>query len=153
MPNKRHVRNYFPERHFQFRFLRLLLAGAIVQLLLTGGLIYYFLQQNYEILVKYAGLDKEIETLLYGELTMLVTSIGVVFFSYLCALTALGIIFSHRIAGVMFALKRTIREVNAGKNVRLRIRAKDEFHDVAQSFNALLDRFLGAATDGRKNVS
>lgn len=148
MKNRRRFRNYFIEKNFQYRFLRLLIVGAVLQLVLVGGILYYFLQQNYTLLVKYAALDTEIENLLFQELRFMAALIGVLFFSYLCGISALGIIFSHRIAGVMYALKRTMRQLNEGQDVRLHLRTKDEFQDVADDFNRLVDQLKGVSKAG-----
>jgi methyl-accepting chemotaxis protein len=51
----------------------------------------------------------------------------------------IGILISHREAGPLFNLKRVMKQVEEGNwNVTFRIRSKDEFHDVAESFNQML---------------
>jgi nitrogen fixation/metabolism regulation signal transduction histidine kinase len=57
-----------------------------------------------------------------------------------CILVAvLGIFFSHRIAGPLFNLKRVMRQVEEGNlNVMMKIRNKDEFHDVEEAFNRMV---------------
>lgn len=138
MENRRHTRNYFPEPKFQLRFLKVLVVGAILQMGLTSAILYSFLRENYTLLVKYAGLDEQITNLLYSELKFLIAAIAATFFLYLVGLTLLGIVFSHRIAGVMYAIKRTIRFINQGKDVQLKLRTKDEFQDVQDEFNAMV---------------
>jgi nitrogen fixation/metabolism regulation signal transduction histidine kinase len=50
-----------------------------------------------------------------------------------------GIFFSHRIAGPLFNLKRVMRQVEDGDlTVVMKIREKDEFHDVESSFNSMV---------------
>lgn len=116
-----------------------MVGGSVLQIAVTCGLLYYFLNQNYQILVKYAGLDQEITTLLTGELKLLITAIGLIFTLFLVGNVLLGIIFSHRVAGPIYAIKRTIRDVRLGKQVRLKFREGDEFTELADNFNDLVN--------------
>lgn len=48
---------------------------------------------------------------------------------------------SHRIAGPIFVLKRTLRAIGEGDlSVRMRLRTKDHMKDVAATMNATLER-------------
>jgi sensor histidine kinase YesM len=140
MENRRKSTNYFPEPRFQFRFLRFLLIGSALQVTTTCSILYYFLQQNYRLLVQYAGLDQEIVSFLHRELNVLITIVGVTFALYLVGVAMLGLLFSHRIAGVVYAMKRTIKDLNEGKDVELKTRHGDEFQELTDSFNALIHR-------------
>src|SRR4051794_588542 len=88
-------RNYFPEPKFQWRFLRFLILGALIQITATVGILYYFLHQNYVLLVKFAGLEPPITALLFHELKVLIAVIAVTFCLYLAGLAVLGLFFSH----------------------------------------------------------
>lgn len=56
---------------------------------------------------------------------------------------------SHRFAGPIFALRRAIREIAAGKSPRrLKFRRRDFWQDLALDYNAMLEQ-LGAL-DGEK---
>ena len=145
MENRRRTRNYFPEPRFQLSFLRFLLLGALLHISASCAILYYFLKQNYELLVKYAGLEPEITTLLFRELRILIAVIGVTFAVYLLGTLILGIAFSHRIAGPLFAVKRTIRDLNAGKDVRLKLRKGDEWQDLVDEFNAMVEKLKRGA--------
>ena len=99
MANRRKTRNFFPLPNFQVRFLGLLVGGAVVQVSLTCFILFFFIRQNYLLLVRYAALDEQITNVLYRELRFMVAAIGVTFLAYLFGLTLIGIVFSHRIAG------------------------------------------------------
>ncbi len=46
---------------------------------------------------------------------------------------------SHRFAGPIFSLRRTMREITQGKPVRkLKFRTNDFWHDLSEDFNAML---------------
>jgi len=50
-----------------------------------------------------------------------------------------GVLYSHRIAGPIFNLKRMMSQVAEGNlDVMMRIRNKDEFHDVQDAFNRMV---------------
>lgn len=52
----------------------------------------------------------------------------------------LGLFYSHRLAGPLFNLKRMMRLVEAGHlDVLMKIRKHDEFHDVEEGFNRMLE--------------
>ncbi len=55
-------------------------------------------------------------------------------------IVAMAIFFSHRIAGPLFNLKRMMKQIEQGNlNVSMRIRKDDEFHDVEEAFNKMVE--------------
>ncbi len=136
--NRRGFKNYFPEPRFQAKFLLFLVGGAVVQTALTYLVVGYFVSQNYELLVKYAGLEKDILNILSGELKKLIWVMSAASAAFVSGTFLLGVVFSHRVAGPIYALKRTIRELNGGKDSFLKLRAGDEFTEMADDFNALV---------------
>lgn len=150
-PLKRSSRNYFPEPRFQLRFLGFLFVSAFIQITLTGLVLGYFLNQNYEILVKYGGLEPEIQAVLKREFRMLIGVLAATFFVHLCATLALGVFFSHRIGGVIYALKRTMTRIINGEEVVFNLRQKDEFRELIDLFNQMVSSLKSRAT-GRKSA-
>ena len=141
MPNRRRFKNYFPEPRIQLKFLGLLVGGALAQITVTASVLYYFLNENYTLLVKYAVLDEQIAAILTHEMALLVKVIVTTFVLFLIGLTALGVSFSHRIAGPLYALRRTITDINSGKaNARLKLRTGDEFMELQDNFNKMVDK-------------
>ena len=140
MKSRRRVKNFFPDPKFQFKFLRFVLFTSFVPILITGFGIGYFVHQNYTLLVDYVGPDEAVRRTLYAELRTLITGIGVVFTFYFLAVLALGVVFSHRVAGALYAVRRTLRELNEGKDVRLQFRDKDEFQELVSEFNAVAEK-------------
>jgi len=137
--NRRAFRNYFPEPRFQAKFVSILVGGAILQIAFTYSVVAYFVSQNYQMLVKYAGVEPEILAILTAELKSLVWVMSGASLLFILGTILLGSIFSHRVAGPIYALKRTIRDIQAGKPVRLRFRDGDEFTEVADEFNSLIE--------------
>ena len=140
MVNSRKPKNYLSEPKFQFRFLRFLLLASLLQVSAIGVLLFHFLRQNYTYLVMYAGLDKGIQTVLDQELLFLIYAIASIFVLHLIIVLGLGLIFSHRVGGAIYALKRTIRQIHDGENVELRLRKGDEFQELVDSFNDMVSQ-------------
>lgn len=136
--NRRGVKNYFPEPKFQAKFLFLLVGGALLQVVVTYAVVGYFVSQNYEFLVKYAGIEPEINAVLTSELHHLIWIMTAASVAFVSGTFLLGTLFSHRVAGPIYALKRVIREIGAGKNTQLTLRKGDEFTEVADEFNSLI---------------
>jgi len=149
MENRRKTSNIIPEPQFQFRFVRFLLVGSMVQIALFSLILGYFLNENYTILVKYAGLEPEITQILYRELRGLIGVLGLVFVLQLVGTTVLGLSFSHRVAGAVYAFKRTISQIVAGEDAEIRLRKNDEFQELADSFNHMV-RQLKAGSASRR---
>jgi HAMP domain-containing protein len=52
----------------------------------------------------------------------------------------MGVLLSHRTAGPLYHFKRVFDEIRSGNpKQRVRLRPKDEFQDVAKSFNDMMD--------------
>jgi nitrogen fixation/metabolism regulation signal transduction histidine kinase len=72
--------------------------------------------------------QRHVLLLLVGMFAVLVVGIG-----------AFGIVFTHRVAGPIFKMKRLLLEVGAGKlTVRERLRRGDELHDFFQTFEQMV---------------
>ncbi len=118
----------------------LLIGGLTIQTVVTWALVTYFVRENYTLLVKFGALDQELTQILYRELAILVAGISASFLLFLVGACGLGVIFSHRIAGPIYALKRTIRNILDGKDVELNFRNRDEFRELVDSFNEMVRR-------------
>jgi nitrogen fixation/metabolism regulation signal transduction histidine kinase len=60
----------------------------------------------------------------------------------LASIAVLGLILSHRTAGPLYHLNRVFEEVCRGNlKARAKFRQNDEFQEVAESFNKMMDSF------------
>jgi HAMP domain-containing protein len=56
------------------------------------------------------------------------------------AIAAAALFVTHRAAGSVYHMKRVIDEIKSGNTrERVHLREKDEFQDLARSFNAMMD--------------
>jgi HAMP domain-containing protein len=125
------------DRQFQYRFMirfsGMVVAGQVFSFLLLAA--YYMLRYSESSLTfKFfyisgvAGTGLRETTLLNLILPSLAISIVL---TTACTLF-MALIYSHRIAGPIYNLKRALREVRNGNLERkIRFRQKDEFHDLA----------------------
>ena len=92
-----------------------------------------------------ASLAKEQSSLLNNNILLL-------FGFFVLILTVLAIFITHRIAGPMFALKKRMNEVASGivHSKPLQFRKTDEFQDVAECFNKMMDKLHQARKDEKK---
>ena len=69
-------------------------------------------------------------------------------------LVGIMILATHRIAGPLFALDRRMKEVTQGihHNEPLRFRRTDEFHELATSYNAMIEALRESERTGLKAI-
>ena len=137
---RRSFRNYIVEPKFQHRYLRFLIGSSLVPVIFTITVITYFLNENYALLVDLASLDESAQALLRKEYQLLVVSITASFVVFIFAIAILGLIYSHRIAGVVHKLRLSLRDLADGKTDRISFRDYDEFQDLADDFNRILPK-------------
>ena len=139
MRNRRKLSNFFPEPKFQLKYISLVVGSSLFVAVFTLGILGYFLRQNYIVLVKYASTDPQLTESLMWEFNFLLGVMSLCFLFFLAGLTLISIIFSHRVAGVVFVLKRAFNQVAQGERVVLKFRKHDEFKDLETSFNNMME--------------
>jgi methyl-accepting chemotaxis protein len=143
--NKRFRRKqYLIDKRFQnrviWRFVSVVIGSIVVSHLVTVGfmLVREWITGSSEDLMYFSNPANE--TLAFTHILDILW-MPMLFSALLgCTLIVLfGLFYSHRIAGPIFNLKRMMRQVEEGHlNVVMRIRVKDEFHDVESAFNQMV---------------
>lgn len=134
---------------FQIRYIALVLVFMFVVAFLAGYTVYVTTWIMFG--------EKLAAVYPQGLLREIVEKVNLVLLLRLLLITPLvivvGLIFSNRIAGPIYAMKRFIRKVSQGHyDGRLTFRENDELQDVAEDVNALVSG-LEAAKNGRKEKS
>ncbi len=136
-------RNYLPKKGLQWRLIGKVVTMVVLAMSISIGvtcLLYYDLSN-----VEFKGdvpfyyvtedvsdnpenvptaLDILLPGLLISGAIMVVITITV------------GIFASHKVAGAIFHLQKSVKEIGDGKfNMPVRLRKKDEFHDLASDIN------------------
>jgi HAMP domain-containing protein len=107
---------------------------------LNSLIAYSYIKENYVLLVELGPMTDEAKEQMYRELWQLSLALGGTSLLFILVVGALGLFLSHRTAGPLYHFKRVFDEIRAGKTrQRVRLRPSDEFHEVAESFNQMMD--------------
>ena len=138
--HKRYLKNYIINPGYQFRYIFWLTSSGVVLVGINAWIAYMYIRENYMMLVDLSPMTEEAKAQLYAELRHLILAIGSSSFLFLVVISVLGIVLSHRTAGPLYAFKRVFDEISKGNlNRRLKLRPGDEFQEVAESFNQMMD--------------
>lgn len=144
-------RNYFIKKEFQSKFILKFFFILLCGIILSTGLVFLFSQEtltssfNNSRLVISSTAEAIMPTLLITNLITLaiitIAAIGVTLFV------------SHRIAGPMFRFEKDIKRIASGDlSVRINLRHKDQFSEMAGAFNEMASSFHGKITQIDKAV-
>ncbi|PJZ70688.1 hypothetical protein CH373_07090 [Leptospira perolatii] len=165
---KRHLSNYIIDKDFQLRFLLNFSLLFIFGLLLTLGFLYWVhstrhdkgvvfrlredpvkvYQKGFEVV---NGVEKEkfVEREIFlpnydHNLDMFTIQFrGILLFSllYLLLSALFVILYSHKMAGPVYNIKKNLKLLIEGKDVdKIRIRKGDEFQDLADLLNQVIEK-------------
>jgi methyl-accepting chemotaxis protein len=138
---RRKVSNYLILPGYQIRFLVLLVLIGMILILFEAVLFYLSAQALIETLTSETALDQSGKEILHASFRQLSTfilldSTGVVI---VCGL--LGLFFSHRMAGPLYNIQRTISRISGGETAaRITLRKGDQLQSLAQDFNEMMDK-------------
>jgi methyl-accepting chemotaxis protein len=123
-------------KKFQFRMMGTLLLLVLIATLVTTLINhYFFLSSMVDFTMEY-GRGPTGKELIVASMKPLIIILPVVF----VVLAAIIIFISHRIAGPLFRLKMFMEKVENGDySVQLKFRKHDSIHDIADSFNRMVE--------------
>ncbi|MBU6154055.1 MAG: methyl-accepting chemotaxis protein [Bdellovibrionales bacterium] len=125
---------------FQLRYVFWLTASGFVLVAINALIAFSFIRENYITLVELSPMTDETKALMHTELQNLILGLSVTSLCFLGLITFLGLVLSHRTAGPLYHLNRVFNEIQAGnRKARAKFRQQDEFQEVAQSFNKMMD--------------
>jgi methyl-accepting chemotaxis protein len=139
-PYKRNLKNLLINPKYQLRYVFWLTSSGFALVALNGLIAFSFIKENYLTLVDLSPMTDEAKTQLYAELRQLIFSLSALSILFMAVISVMGVMLSHRTAGPMYHFKRVFDEIRSGnRKQRVRLRPKDEFQDVAKSFNDMMD--------------
>ena len=129
-------RRYLVERRFQLKFAGMILLFMFVVALFCSFTIYYNIWMllgeklaNVYPQGRLVGILRQANFDLFKRLLLIAPLVGI-----------LAIVLSHRIAGPIFRIKKTLDEIIQGDyGKRLYLRNTDELKDVAESINKIVE--------------
>ncbi len=132
--NKR--RNYYIKRPFQrsfiLQFCLLIVAGCG----LFGTFLYFYSRST----LTTAFIDSRLRVMSTSDFLMPALGMSALFVTALVTLAAAArlLIFSHRIAGPLYRLEKSVETIGTGNlNLRVRLRSQDQLQDLAQSMDGM----------------
>lgn len=130
-------KQYLTHKKFQFRMLGVLLSIVFLATLISILSVHYFtLSSIVNISWKEETGITPTEEMINASIKSLIIVIPIIFI----VLTLIVILLSHRIAGPLIRLKQIMGKVGKGDfSVMLKFRKNDEIHDVADSFNEMIE--------------
>jgi len=139
--SQRKFKNFIINPQYQMKYIFWLTFTGLFLVVLNASVFYHYISENYAILVELSPMTDEAKNQLYAELRDLIWVLGSVSLFFLVATSILGVIYSHRSAGPLYHFKRIFTEITQGKTEsRVRLRPNDDFQDVAQAFNSMMDQ-------------
>lgn len=128
------------DRGLQLRFAAVIAGSGLGVSLIFTAVTRTLLLDKYSMLIQLSAMSESAKELMDSEISglwsyMVVTSVA---FAILCF--GWGIYYSHRLAGPIFRIRKVINEYHNGNpNLRIQLRPKDDFHELAKDVNELLD--------------
>ncbi len=144
-------RNYFIKRKFQIKFIlrfcTLLILGSII----TATILYLLSEDT----ATTAFVNSRLSIVSTSDyiLPALVGSslISIIFISIATAFVIMYL--SHRIAGPLFKIEKSIKEIGTGDlSLRIHLRTSDEITEIADSLNEMSENFNKRVLEIRRNA-
>jgi len=140
MKNRRKLRNLVLDPKYQFKFVFLAAGSALLVSFVNAVVFYTYIKENYAILVDLSPMTDEAKAQLYAELRQIILFLGAGSLLFVLAVAGMALYFSHRSAGPLFQFKRVFDQIRKGQvESRIHLRPRDDFHEVAKSFNEMMD--------------
>lgn len=141
MNEKRTLKWIDPKFQRQYAFLLLALVLIVSAVLIAT---FWFHTEGVLATLSDAGILKRhsLYILVDKQMKSLLLSVSLVVLLFSVGVLAVARILSHRIVGPIFAIKRSLERIAAGdyEAARVHLRSQDEFHDVADLVNQVVDR-------------
>jgi HAMP domain-containing protein len=137
---RRSIKNLIINPGYQFRYIFWLTLSGLSLVAINSLIAYIYIKENYLLLVDLGPMTDEAKAQMYLELRHLMVALASSSLLFILVMGALGLVLSHRTAGPLYHFKRVFDEIRAGRTrQRIHLRPGDEFHDVAKSFNQMMD--------------
>lgn len=136
---RRKLRNLLINKSFQGRVVLIVLLFGFLGVAINGVLFYWYVQNNYLLILSAVETPFPAEAL-FQDLKQFGLILAVLSMLVTCIIGFYLLILTHRAAGAAYHLHRVINEIKSGNtDARVYLREKDEFKELAQSFNEMID--------------
>jgi methyl-accepting chemotaxis protein len=144
--SRRKTRTLLLNPRYQLKFVFLAAGSSFLLAAANAGVFYHYVRENYAILVELSPMTDEAKAQLYRELHQIFLVLGVFTIGFAAVVGSLALWLSHRTAGPLYRFRQVFNEIRDGNTaLRIRLRPGDEFHDVAEAFNEMMDKKSAAS--------
>jgi methyl-accepting chemotaxis protein len=129
-------------RQFQFRYAIFLGSFGLVLSVLAGGVTFYLLNHNYQLMAKAQLLTSpRMVDNLYRELKLANEILLLIYIGFVAFLALVGLRFSQRLVVPVLLIQEKMREVSRGDLVQaaVSIRKTDEFQELCETYNYMVE--------------
>ncbi|HET9483025.1 MAG TPA: HAMP domain-containing protein [Xanthomonadales bacterium] len=138
--NKRSHKTVFNLTGFRGRLIALIVTAGFACIAFVQMLFYGYVLDSYDFILRHSTLPAEIVADRYEELWGIAFALGGIILLVVLVVAVWSLYITQRVAGPAYHLHRVIEQIRAGKlDERVHLRKRDEFHELARSFNALMD--------------
>jgi len=127
-------KHYLVKKRLQFRIALVVLGATVVSSILAGAAVYWasWVAFGHKLGMVYPA----------GRLIEAMRQVYAILFAYILLISpliiTLSILFSHRIAGPLIRIERTLDEIGRGNfDVHINLRKHDELKDIAETINEM----------------
>jgi hypothetical protein len=134
--NRRRLRSYLLNPQYQLKFIFWLTIPGVCLIAVNALVFYYYVRENYAILVDLSPMTDAAKTQLYAELGSIIFKLVAFAVVFLFIVMFLGLILSHRTVGPLYRMKKICQAicVDDMAGAAIQLRPGDDFRDVADSF-------------------
>lgn len=139
--SKRKIKNILINKKFQLKYILWLVIPTLIVTFSYSYLFYYFISENYQVLVDLNPvMSDEVKGILYQELNQLFYLIFAISILFTFFIIVIALVNSNKTAGPLYRLKKEFDKIKKGNfSSKMKLRPNDDFQDVAQSFNDMID--------------
>jgi nitrogen fixation/metabolism regulation signal transduction histidine kinase len=142
---QRSLKNIFILPGFQARMMLFIFLAGVVCAALNAYLYHSYVVGSYDFILKYSTLSQDLIEGRYRDLYVFGMSLALVTLLIVLLIAAWALFVTHRAAGSVYHIRRVIEAIRSGNiSERVHLRQKDEFQDLAQSFNQMMDELQRA---------
>lgn len=145
-------RIYLIEKRFQFAFILKFCALVAAGGLLTIAILYFLALQSAT--VSFVNSRVVVKTTADFILPVLIQTVVITMIFVSIAVIAVTLFVSHKIAGPLYRLRKTMKEIEAGDfSGDFRIRHLDQLQELANSFNGMVTKMRQEVASLKGSVS
>ncbi len=138
MTKKYRRRKYLINRSVQPRYMCMVALFICIISLITGWTVYS--NTWYMITERIQG-EPELAHILADLNQMLFTRIALVILAGVCVAVVITMFISHRVAGPIFRINKTLEELGEGTLPRkIKLRQRDEFKELSSAVNSVIEK-------------